>query len=48
MRHVMLEDRLTGVGINETSMEILGGQALGDESIRERNLETAFRLGKDL
>lgn len=48
MRHVMLEDRLIGVGIEDASMEILGGQALGDQSIRERNLETAFRLGKEL
>lgn len=48
MRHIMLEDRLLGVGIREASMEILGGQAMGEESIREKNLETAFRLGKEL
>jgi NAD(P)H dehydrogenase (quinone) len=48
MRHIMLEDRLLGVGIEEASMEILGGQALGEESIRKKNLEAAFRLGKEL
>ncbi len=48
MRRIMIEDRLLGVGVKEASLEILGGQALGDDSLRERNLERAFELGKDL
>ncbi len=48
MRKIMIEDRLLGVGVKEARLEILGGQSLGDESVRERNLERAFELGKDL
>jgi len=48
MRAVMIEDRLLGVGVSDAEMVILGGMVPGDDSIRKRNLETAFRLGKEL
>jgi NAD(P)H dehydrogenase (quinone) len=48
MRAVMIEDRLLGVGVREARMVILGGMMPGDDTMRKPNLETAFRLGKDL
>lgn len=48
MRRVMLQDRLLGVGVPEAQMEILGGMTEGGDSIREQNLATAYRLGKNL
>ena len=46
MRKIIIEDRLLGVGVGEASLEILGGQSLGDAANRERNLARAFELGK--
>ena len=46
MRKIMLEDRLLGVGVKEASLEILGGQSLGDDNVRERNLKRAYALGR--
>jgi NAD(P)H dehydrogenase (quinone) len=46
MRHVMLDDRLLGVGVKEAAMEILGGMVEQDPAIRERNLQRAYELGK--
>lgn len=48
MRRIMLDDRLRGVGVREAEMVILGGMLPGVEGMRERNLETACRLGKEL
>lgn len=48
MRRIIIGDRLLGVGVREAELEILGGMVLGDERIRERNLERAFELGKNL
>ena len=48
MRRIIIQDRLIGVGVQEARLEILGGMVLGDERIRERNLEKAFELGKGL
>ncbi|MFC1725938.1 NAD(P)H-dependent oxidoreductase [candidate division KSB1 bacterium] len=46
MRRIMLGDRLSGVGIKEVKMEILGGQVFNDNTIRKKNLEKAYQLGK--
>lgn len=48
MRKIIVGDRLLGVGVKEAGLELLGGQVLGDESVRERNLAKAFELGRDL
>jgi NAD(P)H dehydrogenase (quinone) len=48
MRKIMIGDRLLGVGVREATLEILGGQSLGDDSIRERNLKRAYELGRGL
>jgi hypothetical protein len=48
MHRIIIEDRLIGVGVQEARLEILGGMVLGDERIRDRNLEKAFELGKGL
>lgn len=47
MRRVMLNDRLLGVGVKQAEMEILGGMVENDASIRNRNLERAYILGKE-
>jgi NAD(P)H dehydrogenase (quinone) len=47
MRRVMLNDRLLGVGVKEAQMEILGGMMQDDPDVRKRNLETAYRLGRN-
>jgi len=47
MRRIMLSDRLLGVGVKEASMEILGGMVTHDPLIRKKNLQRAFRLGKN-
>jgi NAD(P)H dehydrogenase (quinone) len=46
MQHVMLDDRLLGVGVQEATMEILGGMAENDPTTRQRNLERAYQLGR--
>ncbi len=46
MRHVMLEDRLLGVGVREASLEILGGMVEKNADIRRRNLDRAYELGR--
>jgi NAD(P)H dehydrogenase (quinone) len=46
MQHIMLEDRLLGVGVREARMEILGGMMPKDDSYREKNLSTVYELGR--
>ena len=48
MRHIMINDRLLGVGITEASMVILGGMMPGDDTYREQNLEKVYKIGKTL
>jgi NAD(P)H dehydrogenase (quinone) len=45
MRRIMLDDRLRGIGVKETRMEILGGMMPGDDIWREPNLRRARELG---
>lgn len=47
MRCVMLNDRLLGVGVKEARMEILGGMVTKDATIRRKNLERAYQLGRE-
>jgi NAD(P)H dehydrogenase (quinone) len=47
MRRIMLNDRLLGVGVKKAALEILGGMMLNDKAIRERNLQKAYRLGRE-
>jgi len=47
MRCIMLEDRLKNVGFTDVRMEILGGMMPNDMTYRARNLERAYRLGRD-
>ena len=47
MRCIMLQDRLSGVGVKEAKMEILGGMVPGSDAIRQRNLERAYQLGRE-
>lgn len=46
MRCIMLNDRLRGVGMKETRLEILGGMVDQDPTTRERNLRRAYELGR--
>jgi NAD(P)H dehydrogenase (quinone) len=46
IRHVMLEDRLLGVGVRKARLEVLGGMAARKEEIRRSNLERAYELGR--
>ncbi|MHC4774589.1 MAG: NAD(P)H-dependent oxidoreductase [Planctomycetota bacterium] len=48
MRHIMLNDRLLGVGVQAATMEILGGMMPGDDTWRARNLQRAYAQGRDL
>jgi NAD(P)H dehydrogenase (quinone) len=48
MRHIMLNDRLLGVGVQSATMEILGGMMPGDDTWRARNLQRAYARGRDL
>jgi NAD(P)H dehydrogenase (quinone) len=48
MRRIMLDDRLLGVGVAQTAMEILGGMMPGDDTHRTTNLERADALGRNL
>jgi hypothetical protein len=48
MRKIFVNDKLLGVGVKEARMEILGGQVWNREDLRNRNLETAYRLGREL
>jgi len=47
MRNIMLNDRLTNVGIKKVQMEILGGMLPGVNTYKKANLEKAFELGKN-
>ena len=47
MRRVMVEDRLLGVGVEEAEMVILGGMVGNPPEVRQRNLETAYRIGRE-
>jgi putative NADPH-quinone reductase len=47
MRCIMLQDRLSGVGVKEAEMEILDGVIPGNDAIRQRNLERAYQLGRE-
>ncbi len=46
MRHILLQDRLIGVGITDARLEILGGMMPGDDSNKAANLQRAYQLGK--
>lgn len=46
MRRIMLNDRLLGVGVQEATMEILGGMMPKDETYRQENLKKAYQLGR--
>jgi NAD(P)H dehydrogenase (quinone) len=48
MRAIMLNDRLLGVGVKEARMEILGGIMPNDDTFRQKNLDTAYWLGRRL
>ena len=48
MKRIMLDDRLLGVGVEETQMEILGGMMPKDDRYRQANLEKAYHLGRNL
>jgi len=47
MRCIMLQDRLKNVGFTDVKMEILGGMMPNDLTFRDKNLERAYRLGRD-
>lgn len=47
MRRIMLTNRLASAGIPETELVILGGMAAADDALRRRNLEEAYRQGKE-
>lgn len=47
MRTIFLNDRLSGVGIKDTQMEILGGMVSQSPDVRRKNLEKAYFLGKN-
>jgi len=47
MRCIMLYDRLNNVGFTDVRMEILGGMMPNDPTFRGKNLERAYRLGRD-
>ncbi|MHC4067719.1 MAG: NAD(P)H-dependent oxidoreductase [Planctomycetota bacterium] len=46
MRTIMLDDRMPGLGVQEATMEILGGMTNDDGTHRRRNLRRAYQLGK--
>jgi NAD(P)H dehydrogenase (quinone) len=46
MRRVMLQDRLSGVGVPDVRIEILGGMVSQDPAVRQRNLDRAYELGR--
>jgi len=48
MKRIMLNDRLLGVGVKEARMEILGGMMPQDNTHRQKNLEKAYHLGRNL
>jgi len=48
MKRIMLNDRLLGVGVKEARMEILGGMMPKDDTYRQKNLENAYHLGRNL
>jgi len=48
MRRIILGDRLLGVGVRKARMEILGGMMPHDDTWRERNLDRARALGREL
>lgn len=46
MRHIMLNDRLLGIGVKQAYLEILGGMMPLDDTHREINLHKAYELGR--
>jgi NAD(P)H dehydrogenase (quinone) len=46
MRCIMLNDRLAGVGAVDAGMEILGGMTPVNESVKRKNLDRAYELGR--
>lgn len=48
MRTVMLNDRLIGVGAEQAEMVVLGGTISGEKGGREKSLQKAFELGKNI
>jgi NAD(P)H dehydrogenase (quinone) len=48
MKHIMLSDRLLGVGVKEARMEILGEMMPQDDTYRQQNLDKAYKLGRNL
>ena len=48
MKRILLNDRLLGVGVKEARMEILGGMMPKDDTHRQKNLEKAYDLGRNL
>jgi NAD(P)H dehydrogenase (quinone) len=47
MRHVMVNNRLRGAGVKDVEFVFLGGTATGGDEVRNRNLDTAYQLGKE-
>ncbi|MBN1287382.1 MAG: NAD(P)H-dependent oxidoreductase [Anaerolineae bacterium] len=47
MRRIMLTNRLASAGIPATDLVILGGMTRADEALRRRNLQEAYRQGRD-
>lgn len=48
MRCIYFNDRLRPeIGVARTDMVVLGGMTEGGESIRQKNLARAYRLGKE-
>jgi NAD(P)H dehydrogenase (quinone) len=48
MKHIMLEDRLLGIGVKQARMEILGGMMPKDDTYGRQNLEKAYHPGRNL
>lgn len=46
MRCIMLKDRLSGAGVKQARMEILGGTTGGEDTLRQRHLTRVYQLGK--
>ncbi len=46
MRRIIVHDRLLGIGVEQASMEILGGMMPLDNTYREQNLQRAYDLGR--
>jgi len=48
MRRIMINDRLSGIGVKEAHMEILGGMMPKDNRYRRKNLERVYEIGRGL